>query len=103
MRNSLKAVVFGAISIVFSAGLQAEVHQHEMMSAASEGTSEQLITGNGIVKDIDCNIKDDVVEMMVLTTTHSVFADMIISECGKKFKRVLGRELAIKNKVIAPV
>ena len=37
MRNSLKAVVFGAISIVFSAGLQAEVHQHEMMSAASEG------------------------------------------------------------------
>ena len=58
---------------------------------------------DGIVKDIDCNIKDDVVEMMVLTTTHSVFADMIISECGKKFKRVLGRELAIKNKVIAPV
>lgn len=58
---------------------------------------------DGIVKDIDCNIKDDVVEMMVLTTTHSVFADMIISECGKKFKRVLGRELTIKNKVIAPV
>jgi Cu(I)/Ag(I) efflux system protein CusF len=46
MRNSLKAVVFGAISIMFSAGLQAEVHQHEMMSAASEGTSEQVITGN---------------------------------------------------------
>ncbi|MPN20813.1 hypothetical protein SDC9_168192 [bioreactor metagenome] len=58
---------------------------------------------DGIVKDIDCNIKDDVVEMMVLTTTHSVFADMIISECGKKFKRVLGRGLTIKNKVIAPV
>jgi Cu(I)/Ag(I) efflux system protein CusF len=27
MRNSLNAVVFGAI-IMFSAGLQAEVHQH---------------------------------------------------------------------------
>ncbi|MCM7770574.1 cation efflux system protein CusF [Enterobacter asburiae] len=53
MRNSVKAVVFGAISIMFSAGLQAEVHQHEGMSAASEGTTEQLITGTGIVKDID--------------------------------------------------
>ncbi|MBF9769881.1 cation efflux system protein CusF [Enterobacter asburiae] len=57
MRNSLKAVVFGAISIVFSASLQAEVHQHEMMSAASEGTSEQLITGTGVVKDIDLTNK----------------------------------------------
>ena len=56
MRNSLKAVVFGAISIVFSASLQAEVHQHEMMSAASEGTSEQVITGTGIVKDIDLKV-----------------------------------------------
>lgn len=57
MRNSLKAVVFGAISIMFSTGLQAEVHQHEGMSAASEGTSEQLITGTGIVKDIDLTNK----------------------------------------------
>ncbi|MGK4623785.1 cation efflux system protein CusF, partial [Raoultella ornithinolytica] len=57
MRNSLKAVVFGAISIMFSAGLQAEVHQHEGMSAASEGTTEQLITGTGIVKDIDLTNK----------------------------------------------
>jgi Cu(I)/Ag(I) efflux system protein CusF len=52
MRNSLNAVVFGAI-ILFSAGLQAEVHQHAEMSAASEGASEQVITGTGIVKDID--------------------------------------------------
>lgn len=57
MRNALKAVVFGAISIVFSASLQAEVHQHEMMSAASEGASEQVITGTGIVKDIDLTNK----------------------------------------------
>ncbi|MBO2914388.1 cation efflux system protein CusF [Enterobacter sichuanensis] len=52
MRNSLNAVVVGAI-ILFSAGLQAEVHQHAEMSAASEGASEQVITGTGIVKDID--------------------------------------------------
>ena len=56
MRNSLNAVVFGAI-IMFSAGLQAEVHQHEAMSAASEGASEQVITGTGIVKDIDLTNK----------------------------------------------
>ncbi|MGM1331710.1 cation efflux system protein CusF, partial [Klebsiella michiganensis] len=28
MRNSLKAVLFGAISVMFSAGLHAEAHQH---------------------------------------------------------------------------
>lgn len=52
MRNSLNAVVFGAI-IMFSAGLQAEFHQHAELSAAREGASEQVITGTGIVKDID--------------------------------------------------
>lgn len=57
MRNSIKAVVFGAISIMFSAGIQAEAHQHEGMSSTSEGTSEQLITGAGIVKDIDLTNK----------------------------------------------
>lgn len=51
MRNSLNVVVFGAI-ILFSVGLQAEVHQHAEMSTASEGASEQVITGTGIVKDI---------------------------------------------------
>ncbi|EQC2548588.1 cation efflux system protein CusF [Enterobacter sichuanensis] len=56
MRNSLNVVVFGAI-ILFSAGLQAEVHQHAEMSAASEGASEQVITGTGIVKDIDLTNK----------------------------------------------
>lgn len=56
MRNSLNAVVFGAI-IMFSAGLQAEVHQHAEMSAASEGASEQVITGSGIVKVIDLTNK----------------------------------------------
>ncbi len=28
MRNSLKAVLFGAFSVMFSAGLHAETHQH---------------------------------------------------------------------------
>ncbi len=55
---------------------------------------------DGIVKDISCQIKGDIVEMRVLSTSHSVFADMIISECGKKFRRVFGRELVIKNRVV---
>lgn len=45
MRNSMKAVVFGAISMVFSAGLQAEVHQHAEMSAVSEGPQSRLSPG----------------------------------------------------------
>ncbi|MXG35726.1 copper ABC transporter substrate-binding protein, partial [Escherichia coli] len=53
MRNSIKAVVFGALSVMFSAGLQAEVHQHGEMAAASDAASEQVIEGTGIVKDID--------------------------------------------------
>ena len=57
MRNSMKAVVFGAISMMFSAGLQAEVHQHAEMSAASEGATEQVVSGTGIVKDIDLTNK----------------------------------------------
>ena len=57
MRNSLKAIVFGATSIMFSASLQAEVHQHEGMNSSSEATSEQLITGTGIVKDVDLTNK----------------------------------------------
>lgn len=56
MRNSLNVFVFGAI-ILFSVGLQAEVHQHAEMSTASEGASEQVITGTGIVKDIDLTNK----------------------------------------------
>ncbi|EPF6109513.1 cation efflux system protein CusF [Enterobacter cloacae] len=57
MRNSMKAVVFGAISMMFSAGLQAEVHHHAEMSAASEGATEQVVSGTGIVKDIDLTNK----------------------------------------------
>ncbi|HDR2621419.1 TPA: cation efflux system protein CusF [Enterobacter chuandaensis] len=56
MRNSLKAVVFGAIS-VFSASLQAEVHQHDAMNAASDAASEQIIHGKGVVKAVDLTNK----------------------------------------------
>lgn len=57
MRNSLKAVVFGAIFIVFSAGLQAEVHQHEDVNAASDMTSEHIINATGVVKAVDLTNK----------------------------------------------
>ncbi|WKY46313.1 Ppx/GppA phosphatase family protein [Eubacteriaceae bacterium ES3] len=55
---------------------------------------------DGVVKDLHCVIGDKTVELNVLTTAHSVFDDMIVSECGKKFKRVFDKELIVKNKVI---
>lgn len=36
----------------------------------------------------------------VLTAGHSVFDNMIINECGLKFKRVFNKTLTINNKVI---
>ena len=43
MRNSLKAVVFSALSVMFSAGLHAETHQHGEMNAASDTSAQQII------------------------------------------------------------
>lgn len=57
MRNSFKAVVFGALSVMFSAGLHAETHQHGDMNAASDASSQQIIKGAGVVKEIDLNTK----------------------------------------------
>ncbi|BBR07914.1 cation efflux system protein CusF [Klebsiella quasipneumoniae] len=57
MRNSLKAVLFGAFSVMFSAGLHAETHQHGDMNAASDASVQQVIKGTGVVKDIDMNSK----------------------------------------------
>ena len=56
MRNSLKAILFGALSVIFSAGLQAEEHQHGEMNMAGDASSQQIIKGTGIVKDIDLNL-----------------------------------------------
>ena len=47
MRNSLKAVLFGAFSVMFSAGLHAETHQHGDMNAASDASVQQVIKGSG--------------------------------------------------------
>lgn len=55
---------------------------------------------DGVVKDVNCVIMDHEVQLNVLTTGHSVFDNMIINECGKKFKRVFNKTLTINNKVI---
>ncbi|HBQ6297116.1 TPA: cation efflux system protein CusF [Klebsiella pneumoniae] len=57
MRNSLKAVLFGAFSVMFSAGLHAETHQHGDMNAASDASVQQVIRSSGVVKAIDMNSK----------------------------------------------
>jgi len=51
------------------------------------------------VKDLKCYIQEDYVEIMVYSNGHSVFEDMIIEECGRKFQRVYRKELRIKNNV----
>jgi Cu(I)/Ag(I) efflux system protein CusF len=48
MRNSLKAILFGALSVMFSAGLQAEEHQHGEMNMAGDASSQQIIKGTGL-------------------------------------------------------
>ncbi|MBC3887742.1 exopolyphosphatase [Acetobacterium paludosum] len=55
---------------------------------------------DGVVKELNCVIIDKEVQLNVLTTGHSVFDNMIVNECGKKFKRVFNKTLTIKNKVI---
>jgi len=57
MRNSLKAVFLGALSVIFSAGLQAEEHQHGEMNVAPDAMSQQVVAGKGVVKEIDLNSK----------------------------------------------
>lgn len=58
---------------------------------------------DGVVKDVHCVIMDKEAQLNVLTTGHSIFDDMIVSECGKKFKRVFNKTLTIKNKVILSI
>ena len=55
---------------------------------------------DGVVKDVKCVIKENEVVLHVFTTGHSVFDNMIVTECGKKFKRVFNKTLAIKNEAI---
>jgi Cu(I)/Ag(I) efflux system protein CusF len=57
MRNSLKAVLFGAFSVMFSAGLHAETHQHGDMNAASDASVHRYYHCTGIDKDIDMKVK----------------------------------------------
>ncbi|SCC66867.1 cation efflux system protein CusF [Kosakonia oryziphila] len=57
MRNSLKAILFGALSVIFSSGVYAEEHQHSEMNMAGDTSSQQIIKGTGVVKDIDLNSK----------------------------------------------
>jgi len=56
---------------------------------------------DGVVKDVECVIRDKEVLLHVWTTGHPVFDNMIVNECGKKFKRVFNRTLSIKNEIIS--
>ena len=51
---------------------------------------------DGVVRNVDCFIEDDRVVLRLDCRKHSVFTDMILDDCGKKFKRVFGRELGVE-------
>lgn len=55
---------------------------------------------DGIVRDVNCVISDDTVTLSVLSQEHSVFTDMILDECGKKFNRVFKHTLNLENEII---
>lgn len=59
MRNSMKAVLFATLSVVFSAGLQAAEHQHENMNMdmTNDSAAEQVFQGTGVVKSVDYDTK----------------------------------------------
>lgn len=50
---------------------------------------------DGAVKDVRCEIFKDRVLMHLDTVHDSVFAPMIVDECGKKFRRVFERDLQL--------
>lgn len=55
---------------------------------------------DGVVRDVNCVISDDAVTLNVLSQEHSVFTDMILDECGKKFNRVFKHTLNLENEIV---
>ena len=54
----------------------------------------------GVVRGVNCVISDDAVTLNVLSQEHSVFTDMILDECGKKFNRVFKHTLNLENEIV---
>ena len=55
---------------------------------------------DGAVRDVACVIEDDRIVMKLDCKEHSVFTDMVLEDCGKKFKRIFDRDLVIDAAVI---
>lgn len=65
MNSLFNAVILGALSVIFSAGLHAETHQHGEMSTAAQATPEQVIAGTGVVKAVDLSTKKSLSRTML--------------------------------------
>lgn len=55
---------------------------------------------DGAVKDIHVDIQDDAVVLHAISVNHSVFSEIVMDECAKKFRRVTGKELLVQNTVV---
>lgn len=59
-------------------------------------------TMDGVVRDLWVEMKDDEAILHVTTVGHPVMTDMVVEECGKKFKRVFNRNLKVEAIVAEP-
>lgn len=58
MRQSIKAVLFGTLSVLMLPGVQANEHHHGAATSAAESASRQPAIGaKGVIKDIDLKNK----------------------------------------------
>ncbi|PVZ88031.1 copper ABC transporter substrate-binding protein [Serratia sp. S1B] len=53
MRQSIKIALFGVLSVIMAASTQAEEQHHSLTAATAEASSQTVISGVGVVKDID--------------------------------------------------
>ncbi len=57
-------------------------------------------TMDGVVRDLWFDMKDDRAILNVTSVDHPVMVNMIAEECGKKFRRVFGKQLEVRAKMV---
>lgn len=62
MSQSMKAALFGALSIFVVGSAQANEHHHNEIPATAASTQQQLISADGVIKDIDLKNKKITIE-----------------------------------------
>lgn len=56
-------------------------------------------TMDGVVRDLKVEIKGDTAVLHIVTIGHAVMSGLVVDSCGKKFKRVFGKNLKVEAEV----